>query len=196
MPRLSEATSRKRREHIAAAAMRCFARNGFTNTSMADIIEESGLSNGAIYSHFTNKPELVRFTATTLLETRTRQFAEDIADGQAALTPGQAFTRMVAELVDRPQAGVLAQIWAEIPRDAELAAVARHNLGRLHQLLADALLPWARQRAQQGGGDADDIVGPVADALLAAIQGFVIRITIDPDVDPETLAKGIAATLG
>ncbi|MFF0815135.1 TetR/AcrR family transcriptional regulator [Rhodococcus sp. NPDC003318] len=194
MPRLSEATSRSRREQIAAAAMRCFARYGFTNTSMADIIKESGLSNGAIYSHFANKSELVRFTATSLLESRTRRFAEDITAAQAELTPGQVFARIVTDLVDRTQAKILIQIWAEVPRDDELAAVARHNLDRLHRLLVTALLPWAR--AQLRGANENKIADRTADAILAAIQGYVVRLSIDPEVDPTTLAEGIADALG
>lgn len=195
MPRLSEATSRSRREQIASAALRCFARDGFANTSMADIITESGLSNGAIYSHFANKSELVRFTATSLLESRTRKFTADIAAGQTDMTPGQVFTRMVTELVDRSQAVILVQIWADIPRDEEIAAVSAHNLDRLHQLLVTALLPWARSRAKEIGGNDDEVVGPVADALLAAIQGYVVRLCIDPAIDPQALAGRIAATL-
>ncbi len=43
--------------------MRCFARNGFAGTSMADIISEADSSAGSVYSNFASKAERVRFAA-------------------------------------------------------------------------------------------------------------------------------------
>src|SRR5260221_10200553 len=38
--------------------MTCFARQGYRATSMDDVVRESGLSVGAIYSYFASKEEL------------------------------------------------------------------------------------------------------------------------------------------
>lgn len=102
---------------------------------------------------------------------------------------------MVDELVERERAKALIQVWAEIPRDATLGAVARENVGRLRALLASALMPWARERAERSGEVAEEIVRPVADTLLAALQGYIVRIAIDSEADPAALAESIAATL-
>ena len=63
MPRLSESSKIERRERIIAAARRCFLEKGFSNTSMADIVAESGMSPGSIYSHFDGKASIMRGTA-------------------------------------------------------------------------------------------------------------------------------------
>jgi len=42
MPRLTEARQQSRREQIVQAPLRCFARRGLADTSMADIIAEAG----------------------------------------------------------------------------------------------------------------------------------------------------------
>lgn len=44
-----------RRENILDAARRCFARKGFSATTIADLCAESGVSAGGIYTHFENK---------------------------------------------------------------------------------------------------------------------------------------------
>ncbi len=49
----------RRRELIIAAASQCFSRTGFHGTSMADIIQESGLSAGQIYRYYTAKQCIV-----------------------------------------------------------------------------------------------------------------------------------------
>ncbi len=58
MPKISFAHEQQRRAQILNAAMTCFARQGYHVTSMDDVVRESGLSVGAIYSYFPSKEEL------------------------------------------------------------------------------------------------------------------------------------------
>ena len=58
MPKISPAHEQQRREQILQAAMLCFARQGYRATSMDDVVRESGLSVGAIYSYFHSKEDL------------------------------------------------------------------------------------------------------------------------------------------
>ncbi len=62
MPRLTEATKQARRRQIIDAAFTCFTAKGYTHTSMTDIIKESGLSSGSIYSHFSGKGDILYAT--------------------------------------------------------------------------------------------------------------------------------------
>ena len=63
MPRVSEAHRYSRRRQILDAAIECFARRGFQRTSMEDIIRESNLSTGAIYSYFQSKDQIIEALA-------------------------------------------------------------------------------------------------------------------------------------
>lgn len=47
------------KEDILHALARCISRRGVADTTIAHLIEESGLSAGAIYRHFKNKDELL-----------------------------------------------------------------------------------------------------------------------------------------
>jgi AcrR family transcriptional regulator len=58
VPKISAAHEQQRREQILQAAMVCFARQGYHATSMDDVVRQSGLSVGAIYSYFPSKEEL------------------------------------------------------------------------------------------------------------------------------------------
>jgi AcrR family transcriptional regulator len=58
MPKISAAHEQQRRTQILQAAMHCFARQGYHATSMDDVVRESGLSVGAIYSYFPSKEDL------------------------------------------------------------------------------------------------------------------------------------------
>src|SRR6187431_2552970 len=70
MPKVTEKYREARRDEIALAAIRCLERKGVRETSIADIVAESGLSTGAIYSHFTNKAELARYIVGRFLIVR------------------------------------------------------------------------------------------------------------------------------
>src|SRR5215468_5981470 len=59
MPRLAPEIQWARREHILAAAERCFIEKGFHPATMADICREAGVSSGALYTYFTSKEDLI-----------------------------------------------------------------------------------------------------------------------------------------
>lgn len=59
MPRVSEAHREQRRRQILTAAITCFARNGFRETTMADIAARAGVSDGLAYRYFRSKEEII-----------------------------------------------------------------------------------------------------------------------------------------
>ena len=63
MPRLSEKTREKRRQHILTSAWRCFSRDGFHATSIEDVIAATGMSSSAVYRYFRSKEEIIRASA-------------------------------------------------------------------------------------------------------------------------------------
>src|SRR5699024_4444381 len=60
MPRISDQRRAANRAAIVDAARRCFARDGFHQTSMPDLVAEAGISAGAFYRYFSGKDELIR----------------------------------------------------------------------------------------------------------------------------------------
>jgi AcrR family transcriptional regulator len=57
-----------RRNEIVAAAVRQFARQGFTDASMAGVAEEAGVAVTAVYYHFSGKEELYSAAVTRVVE--------------------------------------------------------------------------------------------------------------------------------
>ena len=187
MPRLSEASRLRRRDGIAAAAMRCFARDGFSSTSMADIIREAGSSAGSVYSNFENKSELVRYAASSALRDL---IARVTAELPSERTPSSVLLNLLRASADRTHAQTLLQIWAEAPWDPVLAEVAQQSTLELRALVAALLMPWCRENASILAPTEPDVL---ADAVLTALQGFLVRLTIDRDIDPEILADRVVA---
>jgi AcrR family transcriptional regulator len=59
MPRITAAREQEVRDRIVRASLRVFAEKGFDRTTMQDVVRESGLSVGAIYTYFRSKDELI-----------------------------------------------------------------------------------------------------------------------------------------
>jgi TetR/AcrR family transcriptional regulator, transcriptional repressor of aconitase len=195
VPRLKEETRLARRREIAEAALRCFAAHGFTATSMADIIAESGMSAGSIYSHFDGKAAIVREAARDTLDDRLREIVVAIDEGGSTPTPGSLFSVIVGAMFASGSRHVLLRIWAEMPTDADLAAIGAENFARVRARVAEFVVPWVSARAGEDLDVADRRVGGVADLVIAAVHGFVVRAALEDPAALERIRHLLAATL-
>ncbi|MDE3057503.1 MAG: TetR/AcrR family transcriptional regulator [Bacteroidota bacterium] len=74
----------KRKERIIRAAVTAFARTGLKATSMDDIVEESGMSKGAIYWYFKSKDEIISELINTFFDPKEiEKLKQMLANGTA-----------------------------------------------------------------------------------------------------------------
>lgn len=60
MPKVNQAHIEKRKDDILRAARRVFLRKGFEPATMQDVVEESGMSRGGVYSYFSSTEEMIQ----------------------------------------------------------------------------------------------------------------------------------------
>src|SRR4051812_35753065 len=141
MPKVTEEYRQARRDEIARSALRVLERRGVHDTSIADIVAESGLSTGAIYSHFTNKAELARYIVSEFLLPR----LDAMAAGTDIRSPRQIIELMLTAITDNDiSPAVILGFWAEGALPGDIHDELLRTIGKLRVLLATALLPWAR----------------------------------------------------
>ena len=78
MPRITAERLQDRRDSLLAAARQVFARKGFAQTSISDIAQVAGTSDGLIYRYFSSKRDL-------LLEVLTDFYGRLIAGTEQAI---------------------------------------------------------------------------------------------------------------
>lgn len=168
MPKVTEAHRRARRDEIADAAVRVLQRRGVSSTSIAQIVQESGLSAGAIYANFQNKSELARYVAQSLLGWR----VDLVDDGAGTLrTPVEVLRGVLSTLDEHaPPLTLILQYWGEATSDPDLHAVLTAKVTELRTAFEAAVRPWAEQRAP---GGADDLVRRTAVTMLVLCQGYL-----------------------
>jgi AcrR family transcriptional regulator len=89
----------KRKEQIVKAAISAFARTGLKETSMDDIVRESGLSKGAIYWYFKSKDELISELLNEFFDPReVKKIERLLANGTAEARIDKFIEYMVEEM--------------------------------------------------------------------------------------------------
>ncbi|MBK8162293.1 MAG: TetR family transcriptional regulator [Gammaproteobacteria bacterium] len=96
MVRKTKAETEQTRLEIIAAARRVFAGRGVSRTTLADIAKEAGVSRGAIYWHFKNKPDL--FFA--MMEQVSLPLVDLIEENLPAQNPGDPLRSIRASMVE------------------------------------------------------------------------------------------------
>jgi AcrR family transcriptional regulator len=195
MPKVSDAHREARREEIIAAALRAFAAKGFSRTSMADIIAESGLSVGAIYGHFAGKRELVAACATEVLGRRRAELVEAVTQGNPPC-PGDAIAVLVRGMVrDGIDPSSLVQLWAEATVDPEIRVIANHGLGIVWRALDGTLRAWFALHPEQAPDGIDEAVRRLIPVMAGMGQGFILQRTIVADFDEEAYLAAVRELL-
>ena len=109
MPKITEAQRETRRQQILDAALRCFSRDGFHNTTTADIVRESGVSQGTLYLYFKTKDEII----VALADDRHQGEAFVSAMAQSEQDPVEGLTLLLqlhGEMLDDPRRGDLRRV--------------------------------------------------------------------------------------
>jgi TetR/AcrR family transcriptional regulator, transcriptional repressor of aconitase len=181
MPKVSEEHLAARRRQILDAALVCFSRRGFHQTSMQQIFEESGLSPGAVYRYFKGKEEIVQAIAAETLA----GFAAALETGPPG-RPDEILERLLdtidaVELRDQ-RLRLALQVWGEAMVNPRVAAFVRRAIDGLRERIAAEL-------------DCPDPQG-TARVLVALAQGSVVqRDLYEDEFDPDEFRAAALALL-
>jgi AcrR family transcriptional regulator len=182
MPRISDTRRASNRAAIVAAARRCFARDGFHQTSMPDLVAEAGISAGAFYRYFGGKDELIREIAresfagigSVVVGRLERLEAPSVADVIGVLT--STFAAGTLTVGDREidldeQGRVAVQAWGEVARNEELRDETRRGLEGFTSAIAGALARGQRAGRVPAGLDPAD----GAWLVFALLPGMILQ---------------------
>ncbi len=190
MPRVSAAHEQEVRERILDAATRVFAEKGYRASTIADVVRESGLSVGAIYTYFSGKDELIRASCDVIAGRGIDELAQRLAGASTTADRLAIAIRLYIETVDdwngEPGQVTLVQAWAEADREPgvrEMLAARRERLAGAGQMLL-------AQGVASGELPAALDVDAVTRAFLAMLDGLMLqRIEAGPAYHPADLER-------
>jgi AcrR family transcriptional regulator len=201
MPKVTPQYRAERRTHIMAAARRCFIRDGFHAASMQDLVEEAGMSSGAVYRYFTGKDAVIEAIAADNLEQVVAVIQRSIDDGASP----QAAIATALDFVTRRHnedgfAAIALLVWSEALRNSTLAAHLRDAIATAFAKLSADTHPRsavAVDRAGQTHGDPSQLDSTtLADLLLCLLPGYLMRLAIGGPEAVETIPRAMEKLLG
>ena len=171
-----DSSNADRRSQILEAALVCFAKRGFHQTSMHDISGEAGISVGLIYRYFENKEAVISAMAdrhkkeiTEMLE-RARQ-APSLLESLEIL-----FTAHCCEDAPQVVSAFVVDLYAEASRNPQVADLVRDVLQTAMAGVRD-LIARAPEAQNTGGNLTPD---DLAELIFAVARGMLMLDVLRP----------------
>ena len=175
MPRITAAHEQEIRERIVAAALRVFGERGFHGATIGDVVRESGLSVGAIYTYFKGKDDLFLATCDLASGRGLGELAARLPAGRTvaeklAIAISFYFDTAEGTALDGPgNADFLVQAWAQADEPAT-----REMLRRRREQLAMAGEFLIQEGIARGELPSWVNAGAVARAYMALLDGMLL----------------------
>jgi len=177
MPQAPLDSSLDRRAQILEAAMVCFAKRGFRQTSMHDISAEAGISVGLIYRYFANKEAVIAAMAD-----RHKQEIQDLLErARQASTLFESleilFTAHCCESSPKVLSAFVVDLYAEASRNPNIADLVRDVLETAMAGVTDLIArsPEAKEHAAHGLKPHE-----LAELIFAAARGMLMLDVLQP----------------
>ena len=165
-----------RREQILAAAMNCFAKRGFHQTSMHDISAEAGISVGLIYRYFENKEAVI----SAMADRHKREIQEMLERARQAPTLLESleilFTAHCCEDAPQVVSAFVVDLYAEASRNKQIKALVCDVLQTAMDGVTD-LIAQSREEANAPNGlKAHEL----SELIFAVARGMLMRDVLQP----------------
>ena len=175
MPRITAAREHVVRARIVEAALRVFARKGFHEATIADVVRESGLSVGAIYTHFRSKDDLFLATCDLTAGQGLGELASRLVRGRSvaekfAISTAFFLDAMDADYGTGDMASMLLLQWSRVDADQ----MVRTGLARRRDQFTMAGEMLVREGIATGELPAWVDPAALANAYLMFLDGMVL----------------------
>jgi AcrR family transcriptional regulator len=194
VPKVSKEHSASQRTLILDSAVRCFAHRGFHRSTMRDVIQESGMSAGALYLYFKSKNELI----AAIAESRHHREGEWINsalhhdDFRTAL---HVLLRSFATFLTAPEAEqerrLSVQMWSEALFDPAIHASIVAGV----EMPAKMLTRFFRAAQRLGKLSPSVNCRVLARVLIGLYQGLLLQVVWEPGISLAPHLKTIDSML-
>jgi TetR/AcrR family transcriptional regulator, transcriptional repressor for nem operon len=175
MPRISAAHEQQVRDRIIQAAVTVFSEKGYHRATISDVVRRSGLSVGAIYTHFKNKEELFLHSCDLISGQGLDQLAIRLAPLTSSADRLRAavayYVETIDEFEDAPGQVGLVRAWAEAGEEPGV----REMLVRRRERLVGAAQLLLREGIVRGDLPPWLDVDAVARGFMALLDGLLLQ---------------------
>lgn len=175
-----------RREELAQAALEVFLAEGADGMTLDRVAKTAGASKGIVLHYYTSKEALLDRVLRDVMRVLGQEARAALLPAQTARTRAEAQISLCfrPELFTPPYARAWLSVITKCPENKQLNRYRRLLQRRLRSNLRASLRPLV------GATEAR----PVADSLIALMDGLWLRRAIDPDAMTPDRAAALAQT--
>ena len=171
-----DSSNADRRSQILEAALVCFAKRGFHQTSMHDISSEAGISVGLIYRYFENKEAVI----SAMADRHKKEISEMLERAHQAPSLLESleilFTAHCCEDAPQVVSAFVVDLYAEASRNPHVADLVRDVLDTAMDGVTDLIA-----RAPEGQNAGNDLRPEVlAELIFAVARGMLMLDVLRP----------------
>lgn len=182
----------ERRAQIMQAALACFTRKGYNNTTMDDIAAESGLSKGTLYWYFESKDDLFAAAITSSVMDWAEEGIAALKQCPTASDKLRTLAQWMVDLCKKFQGffSLFLEFWASSLRREEAGQLWVDILVQYKDVVVEIINEGVRN-GEFKPVDAESLVW----AMMAAYDGLAAYIMFMPEVDLERISQVFVETL-
>lgn len=182
----------ERRAQIMQAALACFTRKGYNNTTMDDIVAESGLSKGSLYWYFKSKDDLFAAAIMSLLMDIGQEVFAALEQCATASDKLRAMAQSMVDFCKEAEGffSLVLEFWVSSSRREEAGQLWGDMLVQYKDIVVGIIEEGIRN-GEFKAVDAEQLVW----AIMAAYDGLAVYITLVPDMDLDQVSQVFIETL-
>ncbi len=169
------------RDRLVRATIRVIGSSGWKAATTRAVAQEAGVNSGVVHYHFGSVEELRRQALVQVMQDEAAGALQAISAAPNVRDGLVEAMRQLSSSPDQISDGdrVLVQAMGEAVRDDSVRPVMAEALAGIRVFMADVIA-----QAQRGGQLRDDVdAGQLAAALAALIDGLMLHMYIQPDLD-------------
>ena len=184
--------SEERRAQIIEAALACFTRKGYANTTMDDIVAESGLSKGAIYWYFKSKDDVFQAAFTSMFEAVGTESIMALQVCETAAERLRVGARTMVSLARDIEGyfALIVEFWAQSENRDEVMGFWAEMLTQYQQAIAAIF-----EGGIQSGEFREVDTGALAWMIMTAYDGLAAYDMMVPNLDMDKISETFIETL-
>ena len=182
----------ERRAQIMEAALACFTRKGYNNTTMDDIAAESGLSKGSLYWYFKSKEDLFAAALASPIVAWGNEAVTALEQCPTASDKLHTLARWMVDLCKTFEGffGLFLEFLMSSPHREEAGQLWIGLLVQYKDLVVEIIEEGVRN-GEFKPVDAEQLVW----AIMAAYDGLAAYVMFIPDMDLERISQVFVETL-
>ncbi len=177
-----------KKRRIIIAAMRCFQRKGYVNTTVDDIAVEYGRSKGSIYWHYPSKKAILIDLFIYWMDETFNGISSEIAPLESSrdklIRMGEFFIESLIR--DYELYSSMMVFWGTAFEDASMRRMVIDLYRRYDEVVTSLLV-----QGQDGGEFSVPDIPAFSTMLIAMIEGLIVRQVMSRSLDLERIRREI-----